>query len=553
MAELKPQARRTRGHGRGFGEGQGEARRVGRLGAGASARVAAHPMRPDSRPFRARSGLPIMHSFPAVWRVRRPAVASGRRPDCSSRAAFKSMIPNDFIQTLLSRVDIVEVIDRYVPLKKAGRELRRLLPVPQREDALVHGEPDQAVLPLLRLRRARHGHRLPDGARAASRFPDAVEELARDAGLDVPRVERAGEKERREEAADLTEQLLTAAKFYRAQLKDAPRAIDYLKGRGLTGAIAARFGIGYAPDAWQPLAAALSPTTTIRRSKRRASSFAATAASATTASAIASCSRSTTAAAGSIGFGGRVLGDGEPKYLNSPETPVFSKGRELYGLFLARQAIRDAGASSSSRATWTSSRSRSTASSYAVATLGTSTTAVHVQKLFRLTDTRRVLLRRRRRGPQGRVARAGKRAAGARRRQERAVPVPARRRGSRRLRAQARQGGVRAGAVERRCRCPNSCCAELAAQHPPTSRRGSRRAGRRRAPLPRADRRAGAGRAAARAGSPNCPACRKSELRALLGHRGRGAPVQRRRRDRAARRPSARGPARRRHRRWPVN
>ena len=79
--------------------------------------------------------------------------------------------------------------------------------------------------------------------------------IARDAGLEVPRVERPGESERRAEAGDLTAHTLEAARFYRAQLKEAPRAIAYLKDRGLTGAIAARFGIGYAPDAWQPLVA----------------------------------------------------------------------------------------------------------------------------------------------------------------------------------------------------------------------------------------------------------------------------------------------------------
>ena len=94
---------------------------------------------------------------------------------------------------------------------------------------------------------------------------------------------------------------------------------------------------------------------------------------------------------------------------------------------------------------------------YAVATLGTATTPVHVQKLFRQSDTRRVLLRRRRARAQGRLARARERAAGARRRQERGVPVPARRRGSGRLRPQARQGGVRGAARARVAGCPSSC------------------------------------------------------------------------------------------------
>ena len=144
-----------------------------------------------------------------------------------------------------------------------------------------------------------------------------------------------------------------------------------------------------------------------------------------------------------IGFGGRVLDKGEPKYLNSPETPLFEKGRELYGLFQARQAIRDAGRVVVVEGYMDVVALAQHGVEYAVATLGTATTPVHVQKLFRLTDTVVFCF-------DGDAA--GRRAAwralentlrGARRRQERALPVPARRRGSGRLRAQARQGGVR--------------------------------------------------------------------------------------------------------------
>jgi DNA primase len=156
------------------------------------------------------------------------------------------LIPNDFIQTLLGRVDIVDVIDRYVPLKKAGANYSACCP--------FHNEksPSFTVSPTKQFYHCfgcgAHGTAIgflmEYGGKA---FPDAVEELARDAGLDVPRIERSGDKERREVALDLSELLLAAAKFYRAELKEAPRAIDYLKGRGLTGEIAARFGIGYAP------------------------------------------------------------------------------------------------------------------------------------------------------------------------------------------------------------------------------------------------------------------------------------------------------------------
>jgi DNA primase len=294
------------------------------------------------------------------------------------------MIPADFIQTLLSRVDIVEVIDRYVPLKKAGANYVACCP--------FHSEktPSFSVSPTKQFYHCfgcgAHGTAIGFLMEHAGKaFPDAVEELARDAGLEVPRVERAGDKERREEAADLNEMLLAAAKFYRGQLKDAQAAIDYLKSRGLTGEVAARFGVGYAPDGWQSLAhvfpkyddPALDAAGLvisgdggkrydrfrerimfpIHDSRGRV-----------------------------IGFGGRVLGAGEPKYLNSPETPVFSKGRELYGLYLARNAIRDAGRVVVVEGYMDVVALAQHGVEYAVATLGTATTPIHVQKLFRLTD-----------------------------------------------------------------------------------------------------------------------------------------------------------------------
>ena len=251
------------------------------------------------------------------------------------------MIPTDFIQTLLSRVDIVEVIDRYVPLKKAGANYVACCPFHNEKTPSFSVSPGKQFYHCFGC--GAHGTAVGFLMEYGGKpFPDAVEELARDAGMEVPRVERPGEREKRDEAQDLNEILLAAAKFYRSQLKDAPRAIDYLKSRGLTGEVAARFGIGYSPDAWQGLEAVFPKYDApeldaaglvingdggkrydrfrdrvmfpIHDSRGRV-----------------------------IGFGGRVMGNGEPKYLNSPETPVFSKGRELYGLYLARNAIRDAG------------------------------------------------------------------------------------------------------------------------------------------------------------------------------------------------------------------
>ncbi|MEO6565284.1 MAG: CHC2 zinc finger domain-containing protein, partial [Casimicrobiaceae bacterium] len=150
------------------------------------------------------------------------------------------MIPNDFIETLLGRVDIVEVIDRFVPLKKAGANYMACCP--------FHSEksPSFSVSPTKQFYHCfgcgAHGTAIGFLMEHAGKsFPDAVEELARDAGLDVPRDDRPGDKERRAQAQDLNELLLAAARFYRAQLKDSPAAIAYLKSRGLTGEVAARF------------------------------------------------------------------------------------------------------------------------------------------------------------------------------------------------------------------------------------------------------------------------------------------------------------------------
>jgi DNA primase len=293
------------------------------------------------------------------------------------------MIPNDFISTLLSRVDIVDVVDRHVPLRKAGANYQACCP--------FHSEktPSFTVSPTKQFYHCfgcgAHGTAIGFLMEYAGKsFPDAVDELARDAGLDVPRVERSEEKERREETSDATATLLTAARFYRAQLKDAARAIDYLKGRGLTGAVAARFGIGYAPDDWQSLAAAFpryddpaldAAGLVVSGDGKRYDRF-----------------RDRVmfpihdSRGRVIGFGGRVIGDGEPKYLNSPETAVFSKGRELYGLFLARTAIRDAGCVVVVEGYMDVVALAQHGVENAVATLGTATTPVHAQKLFRLTD-----------------------------------------------------------------------------------------------------------------------------------------------------------------------
>ena len=295
------------------------------------------------------------------------------------------MIPNDFVQTLLARVDIVDVIDRMVPLRKAGANYQACCP--------FHSEktPSFTVSPTKQFYHCfgcgAHGTAIGFLMNYAGKsFPESVETLARDAGLTVPHIDRPGERERREQATDLAPVLLAAAKFYRAQLKDAEVAIDYLKRRGLTGPIAARFGIGYAPDARQALASAFDSydnpaldaagLVVSGDDGRRHDRF-----------------RGRImfpihdARGRVIAFGGRVLGSGEPKYLNSPETALFSKGHELYGLFLARDAIRAAGRAVVVEGYMDVVGLAQHGVENVVATLGTATTPIHAQKLFRLTDS----------------------------------------------------------------------------------------------------------------------------------------------------------------------
>ena len=172
--------------------------------------------------------------------------------------------------------------------------------------------------------------------------------------------------------------------FYRAELKKSPRAIEYLKGRGLTGEIAARFRIGYAPDDWQSLKAAfpdyeqqglVEAGLVIANEGKRYDRF-----------------RDRVmfpifnARGAVVGFGGRVIGDGEPKYLNSPETPLFEKGREVYGLVQAREALRASGRVLVVEGYMDVVALAQFGVGYAVATLGTATTPVHVSKMLRLTD-----------------------------------------------------------------------------------------------------------------------------------------------------------------------
>ncbi|MCE5182660.1 MAG: DNA primase [Betaproteobacteria bacterium] len=294
------------------------------------------------------------------------------------------MIPQSFIQDLLNRLDIVDVVDRYVPLKKAGANYVACCP--------FHGEktPSFSVSPAKQFY-----HCFGCGAHGSAigfvmehqglGFVEAVEELARSAGMAVPKEESGTHERRADGDLDvLPDVLQRATRFYREELKRSETAIDYLKKRGLSGEIAARFGVGYAPGGWQNLAAVfpdyqakslVQAGLVIEGEGKRYDRFR---------DRIMFPILSQRGAV--IGFGGRVLGAGEPKYLNSPETPLFEKGRELYGLFQARQAIRAAGRVIVVEGYMDVVALAQHGVEYAVATLGTATTPVHVQKLLRQSD-----------------------------------------------------------------------------------------------------------------------------------------------------------------------
>jgi DNA primase len=306
------------------------------------------------------------------------------------------VIPDSFKQDLLNRVDIVDVISGRVQLRKSGANWVGLCP--------FHGEKTPSFT-VSQTKQFYHcfgcgvhgnaiGFLMEYGGLG---YVEALKELAEGVGLKLPEYS-GGERKARpaEEGPDLYELLAQAARHFRESLKGSQRAIDYLKGRGLTGKTAARFGIGYAPTGWQSLAAVfpryedkalVECGLVIENEGKRYDRFR---------------DRVMFPILNQrgivIGFGGRVLegddgpatGEGKgtpgPKYLNSPETPVFEKGRELYGLPQARDAIRGSARVIVVEGYMDVVMLAEHGVENAVATLGTATTPVHVQKLLRQAE-----------------------------------------------------------------------------------------------------------------------------------------------------------------------
>ena len=299
------------------------------------------------------------------------------------------LIPQTFIDDLLDRVDIVDVVNSRVQLKKAGKNYKACCPFHEEKSPSFTVAQDKQFY---------YCFGCGTGGNALGfvmefdrvDFLPAVEMLAKNAGLEIPR-EAAPDRAVSKQKDSLFSILTEADRFFRQQLRShqgAAAAVNYLKGRGLSGQIAAKFGVGYAPPGWDNLlkSAGTEPTKVklleesgmliikpeekkqydrfrhrimfpIRDQRGR-----------------------------TIGFGGRVLDDSTPKYLNSPETPVFHKGRELYGLYEARQALKEIPCLIMVEGYMDVIALAQYGIHNAVATLGTALTEHHLQKLFRYTS-----------------------------------------------------------------------------------------------------------------------------------------------------------------------
>lgn len=294
------------------------------------------------------------------------------------------MIPESFINELLNRIDVVDIIDKRVPLKKTGANFVACCPFHQEKTPSFSVSPSKQFYHCFGC--GAHGSAISflidhDGLN----FIDAIHELAKVVGLKVPN--QVDEKpEKKKENIVLEDSLILAKKYYQARLKASPEAIKYLKSRGLTGEIAKQFSIGFAPGGWNNLNEVfkdydndvLIKSGLINKNEKgkRYDRF-----------------RNRimfpiySAKGQLVGFGGRVIDEKDsPKYYNSPETSLFQKSYELYGLLAARKSIRDKGYVLVVEGYMDVVSLAQHGISNAVATLGTATTSFHIQKLIRYTS-----------------------------------------------------------------------------------------------------------------------------------------------------------------------
>lgn len=294
------------------------------------------------------------------------------------------MIPRDFIDTLLARVDIVDVIDQHVPLKKSGANHMACCPFHREKSPSFSVSQSKQFYYCFGCGAGGNAIQFVMDHLGMS-FVEAIEYLARQVGLEVPHVQNQTQRQNQQAIQqhknELFELTLAATQFFKAKLKQSTKAIHYLKNRGLSGQTAAKFWLGYAPDDFHALERHFSPSLrkplieagllsqnekgTFDRFRDR----------------VIFPIRNIRGVV--VGFGGRVIDAGEPKYLNSPETPLFSKSHELYGLFEARAAIREHDQVLVVEGYMDVVMLAQQGIGYAVATLGTAISAHHLTSLMR--------------------------------------------------------------------------------------------------------------------------------------------------------------------------
>ena len=291
-------------------------------------------------------------------------------------------IPDSFLDELVSRSDIVDIISARVPLKKAGREYKACCPFHNEKSPSFSVSADKQFY-----------HCFGCGAHGTvigflmqyekMEFLDAVADLAQRAGLELP---REAQSPRDPGSADLHDLMLRAARFFEQNAKDSERAQVYLGKRGIDASTCAKFALGYAPDSWNALLNRFGAADEERRRLLQAGLIIERDARAGQSPGFYDRFRDRLmfpirdARGRVLGFGGRVIDQGEPKYLNSPETPLFHKGRELYGIYEARQARSDFKRLLIVEGYMDVVRLHQAGITYALATLGTATTQEHLDR-----------------------------------------------------------------------------------------------------------------------------------------------------------------------------